>query len=224
MKVYSIFSSIQGEVNYMGQGTWVTFIRLAGCNLRCSYCDTKYAQDESKGIDMSVEQILSKIKMIGIENIMITGGEPLHQDLNNLLHSLYFNKYQVTIETNGSISPHKLARDNWKAVQCWVVDYKLPSSEEGGTYINEWDKQLTHKDYIKFVICNKQDYICAKDKIRAIKRTFEHLPSFPPRLALSPVYNILSVKRLMDWMRKDKLFDVQINVQIHKIVVPNEPG
>jgi len=223
MRVYSIFSSVQGEVNYMGQGTWATFIRLAGCNLRCSYCDTKYAWEDGSGREKSVYEILLNLDIIGIKNVMITGGEPLHQNLDSLIQALYSNKYQIVIETNGSISPFALDKYMHKAIQCWVVDYKLPSSETTGQWSEDWDGFLTHKDYIKFVMSTAKDYVYARDKVKSVKDHHKYFNQ-SPRMAFSPVAGKLSVEQLMEWMRKDKLFDVQINVQLHKICIPNEPG
>ena len=103
MRVNEIFRSINGEVNSIGQGSFCTFIRLAGCSLRCSYCDTEYAQDPKSGREMSVEEIITEVKNLGCRNVTITGGEPLDQrlDLHYLLQKLWFSKHNIVVETNG---------------------------------------------------------------------------------------------------------------------------
>ena len=107
IKINEIFTSIDGEVNRYGQGGLTTFIRLAGCNLQCSYCDTKQAQAMDTGVDMTIDEITERIE---VSKVTITGGEPLCQkdELIELINSLCFTDIRVTVETNGSlIIPYK---------------------------------------------------------------------------------------------------------------------
>ena len=118
MNVIEIFSSIEGEGTRAGE--LCTFIRLAECNLRCSYCDTEYSFTGGK--EMSVEEIMQVVDGYGNYNVTITGGEPLLQDLTELLNVM--NKYFVNIETNGSINP-VVSYGNYPNV-IFTVDYKCP--------------------------------------------------------------------------------------------------
>ncbi|MCX8011618.1 MAG: 7-carboxy-7-deazaguanine synthase QueE, partial [Desulfobacterota bacterium] len=119
--VNEIFFSIQGESSYAG---WpCIFVRLTGCNLRCSYCDTPYAYDE--GNPMTIAEILEEIKKIPCNLIEITGGEPLIQEETpSLINTLIENEYKVLLETNGSMD---IGRINPKCVR--IIDFKCPSSD-----------------------------------------------------------------------------------------------
>ena len=121
MKVNEIFLSIQGESSSIGKPT--IFVRFTGCNLRCSYCDTKYAYTE--GIEMTISEIMSKIESFSYKRVCLTGGEPLLQeDIQDLLDRL--KDYEVSIETNGSID---LSNIKLLANQRFIMDIKLRTSE-----------------------------------------------------------------------------------------------
>jgi len=216
MKIYSIFSSINGEANCRGQGSWVTFIRTAGCSLGCSYCDTKYAQGEKSGEEMDA---LDVAKMMGEEKIpyiMITGGEPFEQpDLPRLIVLLKQRGLQVTIETNGA---HTLPKREEYEVDCYVVDYKLPSAEVGDCFKWENVAKLTIYDFIKFVISNRDDYNMAVLQYNRMKRR-----NGMPRYAFSPNLSTLEVNTLYGWMKDDNIWDVQLSIQLHKVVRLSEP-
>lgn len=124
MRVNEIFKSIDGEGLRTGELT--TFIRLAGCNLRCSYCDTCYALKNSNGTEMSVDEIVKKAKKMDYRNITLTGGEPLiHKDVDDLISKLCENGFYVNIETNGSVPIDKYITNKNIIL---TMDYKLPSS------------------------------------------------------------------------------------------------
>ncbi len=211
LMVYSIFLSIDGEVNFYGQGGFATFIRLAGCNLGCSYCDTKYAQNYSDGTKMFLDEIIIQIEEIGCKKITITGGEPLLQPnaLKSLTQALWHKNYRITVETNGSLVPEGLY-----GVSSWVVDYKLPNSkmmskmQPDVTFL-----KLRSSDYIKFVMGSYMDYQCAKAKIEYWKKR----GGAHAKIAFSPC-DRLTPKELIGWMKKDKLFDVILNLQLHKLI------
>lgn len=211
MRVFEIFQSINGEVTSQHQGSLCTFVRLAGCNLRCKWCDTVKAQDPESGYKMNIQKIYENLRDLGNPNITITGGEPLMQkeDLLALVNTLQheWEESKVTIETNGS---YELPL-GWP-VECWVVDYKLHSSGE----MNKmwiWEnnyRKLRKRDFIKFVIADEKDYKLAKDQIiylrsRGVKSRFAFSSSSHHDILLS-------------WMIIDKLFDVILNVQIHKLI------
>ena len=123
MKINEIFYSIQGEGNWTGLPN--IFIRTSGCNLRCTYCDTKYSYESYT--EMKIEKIFNEIKKYNCKYICITGGEPLiHKDIRKLLKILLENKYNISIETNGSIDIKFLTR--FKQIMI-SLDIKCPSSK-----------------------------------------------------------------------------------------------
>ncbi len=213
MKVKSVFNSIDGEVNYYHQGRCSTFIRFSGCNLKCSYCDTIYAQDKNSGIEMSNEEILMKIEKIGCRKITITGGEPLLQavNLSGLLVELDKRNYWVSIETNGSLSPVQTQLNN----VTWVMDWKLPSSGMQENMRENNFLYLGGKDFIKFVIGNESDF----DRCLEVKEYLEG-KGCKARFALSPMVSGLSPSKLVEWIQEVKLFDVIVNLQLHKYIWP----
>ncbi|HLG31248.1 MAG TPA: radical SAM protein, partial [Candidatus Brocadiales bacterium] len=120
LKVKEIFKSIQGESTFAGLPC--TFVRLAGCNLRCSFCDTTYAYDE--GTEMSVEEVIGAVENLGCNLVEITGGEPLLQkDVCTLADLLLRKKYQVLVETNGSLNIDLLPQGTIR-----IMDLKCPDS------------------------------------------------------------------------------------------------
>jgi 7-carboxy-7-deazaguanine synthase len=125
LKVNSIFESISGEAGGFAQGTWCTFIRLQGCNLNCKWCDTLYARDPANGLytEMSIEDIIKKIKHPASAKILVTGGEPLYQqETIDLINQLILHGCKVQVETNGTIRLPQISGVHW------VVDCKPPSS------------------------------------------------------------------------------------------------
>lgn len=170
LKVNEIFASIDGEVNGFGQGTPTIFIRLTGCNLRCSYCDTKYAYHDGEEMTITqVEDVVSKWPLI--RKLTITGGEPLLQNDKHQLKSLvtYFLNlgYGVSIETNGSqplwVTP---SQKIWEKRFCWVVDYKLCAEE---LMLKENFRRLGRADFIKILIRTKDDYRRAQKIVKEIR-------------------------------------------------------
>jgi 7-carboxy-7-deazaguanine synthase len=219
MKIYSIFTSIMGEVNRYGQGSWASFIRLAGCNLRCSYCDTVYAQKEDSGKDIEISEIVEKVREMRCPHVLITGGEPMSQfgSFEMLVQILRARGILVSVETNGTIEiPLTLASDSRIT---WILDYKLFGSGYGPEMF-KWDNvnKLDYGDWVKFVISNKDDYKQAKEAMDVIRK---QNPS--PKFAFSACDGKLSTGLLWQMMRKDQLFDTILNVQIHKAVNLPEP-
>ena len=175
LKVNEIYFSVQGESTHAGRPC--IFIRLTYCNLRCTYCDTKYAFYEGK--NMEISEIIEQIKQWNCQLVEVTGGEPLFQDeCNKLLNELLKGNYEVALETGGS-----LPIDNVPKKVIKIVDFKCPSS--GMEKKNLWSlvDDLEPKDEIKFVIGNREDYEWAKKKI-----TKYHLTNRCTVL-LSPIFN-----------------------------------
>lgn len=213
VRVYSIFNSIDGEVNRFHQGHMSTFIRLAGCNLTCGYCDTKYAQDVNCGKFMEIEEVLRKINSIGCKKVTFTGGEPLLQNIQlaEMLIKLDKLKYMVTVETNGSLSPFQTQLKNVS----YVMDWKLPSSGMENYMRMENFMSLRRKDFIKFVIFNDKDFERSLSVLKEIKNI-----GCEAKIAFSPVHKEFDVALLVEKLQKKKIFNVVINLQLHKYIWP----
>lgn len=202
MIINEIFYSIQGEGKYTGLPT--VFIRTTGCNLRCSFCDTKYAYEE--GEKLTVNQIKHKIEKYKCKNICITGGEPLIQEeIPDLIKELVRKKYFITIETNGSIDIKPLINNKQIMIS---LDIKCPSSKMNEKMILKNIMLLEKKDQLKFIINDKKDYEYAK------KITNEYKPSSMVFFQQAWGSNI---EKLVKWILKDNL-NVRLGLQMHKVI------
>ncbi|MDA8105202.1 MAG: radical SAM protein [Nitrospiraceae bacterium] len=211
VKVCEIFTSIQGESTYVGLPC--TFVRLAGCNLRCVYCDTQYSFES--GIEMPLDDIVSHIKLVGVNLVEITGGEPLLQgsDTLALIRTLLDEGFEVLVETNGTLCVKDIDR---RAVI--ILDVKTPGSlMSDKADLSNFD-HLKPADEIKFVICDKNDYDWAKDMVARFGLREK------AKLLFSPVLGMLPPRQLAKWIVEDRL-EVRLNVQIHKYIFgPDERG
>ena len=203
MKVNEIFLSIQGEG--MESGLPTIFIRMSGCNLRCSWCDTKYAYYEGK--EMELSKILEKCKKFNVKRVCITGGEPLiqKQECIKLTKQLLKEEFNVLIETNGSISISKIPK---RAIIS--LDIKCPSSKMNKEISYDNLYLIKRRDQVKFIIGNNQDYNFAKkiiNKFNLDDRT---------NVIFQPVYNKLT-KSLIKNILNDKL-NVRLGLQLHKFI------
>ena len=201
MRINEIFYSLQGEGKWTGLPN--IFIRTTGCNLRCSFCDTKYAYNDGK--EMSLEQILKQIRKYPCRYVCITGGEPLLQDeILKLIELLLKKNYKIGLETNGSINIEDLSK---KSILI-SLDIKCPSSHmhENNDFLNI--TLLRKVDQLKFIIKDKKDYNYAKEIIK----------KYEPRCMVffQPVWGTNSNK-LANWIISDGL-DVKLGLQIHKIL------
>jgi 7-carboxy-7-deazaguanine synthase len=206
IKINEIFYSLQGEGSDAGLPT--IFIRFTGCNLRCNYCDTRYAFYEGKY--MTIDEIMESVKKWSCKRVCITGGEPLLQkNVYALIDELLREGYEVSIETNGSISIMKLSKMNVKI----KMDIKLPSSGMHDKMLFGNISLLRGSDELKFIIWNKQDYEYAKDIIARYKPRCQ--------IIMQPVWG--SKIKLADWILKDEI-DARFSIQLHKILWGNERG
>ncbi len=202
MLVNEIFFSIQGEGRWAGLPN--IFIRFTGCNLRCSYCDTKYAYENGK--QMEITSILNEIKNYPCKNICITGGEPLLQkEIWEFIDTLIKNKYKICLETNGSLEIKKLIGKKSLFIS---LDIKCPSSEMSEKMVFNNISLLGDDDQIKFIIKNREDYEYAKDIIA--KYSSKAMKFFQPVWGIDPKY-------LSSWILSDGL-DVKLGLQFHKII------
>jgi 7-carboxy-7-deazaguanine synthase len=205
LKVNEIFYSIQGESSYAGRPC--VFVRLTGCNLRCSYCDTRYAYDE--GDLMEINDVLKRVASYKCPLVEVTGGEPLIQkETPSLIHNLLEAGHEVLLETNGS---QDIGQVDERCVK--VMDIKCPTSgEEGKTDLKNL-ALLADTDEIKFVIGDRGDY----DYAKKILNSMDLKPSPISRVHFSPVFGKMDPGLLAKWILADHL-DVRLHLQIHKII------
>jgi len=209
LKVNEIFKSIQGESTYAGLPC--TFVRLAGCNLRCTYCDTNYAY--YNGRDIPDDEIIAKIEEYGVRTVEFTGGEPLLQEETpQMIKTLLDKGFDVLIETNGSICIGCLD----KRLNI-IMDYKTPRSGMSERMRPKNFDFLKKTDQIKFVLMDESDYLWAKDVISSSELTTKF-----DNVLMSPAYGILSPKALVHWVLRDNLA-VRVQLQVHKYIwAPDE--
>lgn len=207
MIINEIFMSIQGEGREIGKPT--VFIRLTGCNLRCEWCDTKYAFYEGK--EMSIEDVIKEAERYKIKRVCITGGEPLLQrdEVMELMDALLSKGYDISIETNGSLSI-----DGIPEGVLISMDWKTPSSGESEKMLESNLKLLKEKDQLKFVIADERDYEYAKDFLKSHDVECEVI--FQP-------LGGLNLKWLAERALEDRL-DVRVLPQLHKIIWGGEKG
>ncbi len=209
LKIYEIFHSLQGETSRIGLPT--VFVRLTGCPMRCTYCDTEYAF--SGGSNMEIAEILQKVAEFGTKYVTVTGGEPLAQKACYvLLQALCDAGYSVSLETGGAMDI--LPVDNRVSV---ILDIKTPASNEEKNMLWSNVEHIQPKDEIKFVLCNRADYAWAKAKLTELK-LIEKCP-----ILFSPSYHDLSAATLAAWVLEDKL-PVRMQIQLHKILWGEKPG
>jgi 7-carboxy-7-deazaguanine synthase len=203
MTICEIFYSIQGESTYSGLPC--VFIRTSGCNLRCSYCDTRYAYQG--GVDMPVADILAQVRSYKCRLVEITGGEPLLQeDLSLLISSMLEDGYEVLMETNGSLSIESV---DPRVVK--IMDLKCPDS--GMSQYVRWEnlQHLTGHDQVKFVLSSRRDYEWAKGIIAKYPLLSEI------EVLISTAFGALEPKDVVKWMLNDGL-NARFQLQIHKYI------
>ena len=209
LKITEIFHSLQGEARDAGRPT--VFIRLTGCPLRCTYCDSEYAFHGGEW--MHIDQIMEQVAEHGTRYVCVTGGEPLAQKrCMELLDRLCDADYRVSLETSGAMD---VSRVDLRVSR--VLDLKTPDS--GELERNLWPnlEVLTPHDQVKFVICSRGDYEWARAEIRF--RDMEH----DLDILLSPAWGELDAAELAAWVLEDRL-DVRVQLQLHKILWGDVPG
>lgn len=218
MKIIEIFDSIDGEGIRTGQPA--TFIRLAGCNLRCSYCDTVYSlfgeDTPCEYTEMTIEEVISKVNM-NYKRITLTGGEPLvHKESIPLVRKLLDLGCEVNIETNGAVDIKEFtdnlgSRDN----MFFTIDYKLPSS--GMTDKMIWDNflNLNQSDVIKFVVGSDEDIQLTIGIVERLKKHYSTMP----HIFIGAVYGMYDMQKLVKIILKEPvLSDARFQIQLHKII------
>ena len=215
-KVNEIFLSIDGEGVRTGLPT--VFIRLYGCNLNCSYCDTRYSCENKEYTLMPLMDILEQVLSYGVPRVTLTGGEPLIQPgVKDLINSLVVNGIEVNIETNGAVDLQDFWEFRYSSKVIFTMDYKCASSGMEDK-MKLWNlKVLQPKDVIKFVVSNyneleKMEYILKESECKA-------------RPYVSPVFGAIEPKELVEYVLDNELNNVTVQVQLHKIIWnPNMRG
>lgn len=209
LKITEIFYSLQGESNTVGLPT--VFIRLTGCPLRCSYCDTAYAF--SGGEKQSLSAIVEQVDQFNAKYITVTGGEPLAQaNCYPLLTMLVDKGYQVSLETSGAID---ISNVDERVVK--VMDLKTPSSSEEQKNIYQNIDYLSKKDQVKFVIADLKDYQWSKSIIS------DYQLSDRCEVLFSPVMDQMNPTELAELIIKDNL-PVRFQIQLHKYLWNDAQG
>jgi len=209
LKITEIFHSLQGEALQAGLPT--VFVRLTGCPLRCTYCDSEYAF--YGGEWMHYDQILAEIKKYGTRYVCVTGGEPLAQKrCKKFLEVLCDEGYSVSLETSGAMD---ISRADRRVSR--VMDLKTPESREESS--NRWANldQLTKNDQIKFVVCSRTDYEWAREQVAG-----RDLADYCEVL-FSPAWGMVDPTELAGWILQDQL-PVRFQLQLHKLLWGDEPG
>jgi 7-carboxy-7-deazaguanine synthase len=210
LRITEIFFSLQGETRTLGLPT--VFVRLTGCPLRCTYCDTAYAFHG--GERKSVDEILATVASYTPAYVTVTGGEPLAQpNCLPLLAALCDAGYEVSLETSGAIS---MAGVDARVVK--VMDLKTPASGEMSR--NDWNniELLSPHDQVKFVICSNEDYEWARlqvDRFSLTARVSDVL--------FSPSFGQQDAKELAEWILRDRL-RVRFQMQLHKLLWNDAAG
>jgi 7-carboxy-7-deazaguanine synthase len=203
--VNEIFHSIQGESSHTGRPC--VFVRLTGCNLRCTWCDTAYAFHE--GQQMALDEVVDRVRAYGCRLVEVTGGEPLLQsDVVPLMERLVAVGYEVLLETGGSLSIAQVPEGVKR-----IVDVKCPGSGEAER--NDWGnlKHLGEGDELKFVLADRDDYLWAREQIA--RRGLDRLAT----LLFSAVHETLDPAEMAGWILEDRL-TVRAQVQLHKVLWP----
>jgi 7-carboxy-7-deazaguanine synthase len=207
LRITEIFYSLQGETSRVGLPT--VFVRLTGCPLRCTYCDTTYAF--SGGQNMEIAQILEEVAQHGAHYVTVTGGEPLAQkNCLELLQALCDGGYDVSLETGGALD---VSQVDARVVK--VLDLKTPGSGEEKK--NLWANlaHLNPHDEIKVVLCDEADYAWAKQVLN------EHALDKKCAVLFAPVQGKLSPTALAGWILRDHL-PVRMQIQLHKLLWGDE--
>ena len=203
LQITEIFHSIQGESTQVGQPC--VFVRLTGCPLRCTWCDTEYAFHG--GNSMHLDSVLDRVQSYNCPLVEVTGGEPLHQpEALVLLQKLCDAGHQVMIETSGAFDISAI--DPRVSI---IMDVKCPGSEMTDRIRWENMAHLSPKDEVKFVLNNREDYDWAKDILK------QYGLSSRCTVLFSPVFGSLDLQPLAEWILVDQL-PVRLQMQLHKMI------
>lgn len=204
--MHEIYDSIQGESTLAGMAC--TFVRLAGCPLRCSYCDTVEAQATDSGEWMSIDEVVSQVASRKRPLVLVTGGEPLAQrHCVVLLENLLALDCELQLETSGAFPIAEVPKGVHR-----ILDVKTPESGESARNRLENFASLREGDELKFVISSRADYEWSREFLRAHALDEKGVP-----ILFSPAWGRLSLVEMSQWLLEDRL-PVRLQLQLHKII------
>ena len=209
LTVNEIFTSLQGETTASGRPC--TFVRLTGCDLRCTWCDTEHAFHEGRKRDLA--DVLADVRSRGVRFVTVTGGEPLLQPgCPALVAALVDAGYDVQVETGGHRDVAVLDRR-----ARIIMDVKPPASGEAGT--TRWENlmRLSARDEVKFVIASRGDYEWCRDVLA------ERFRDFAGPILFQPATGVLPPQHLAEWILEDRL-PVRLTIQLHQVLWPGQRG
>ena len=209
LRITEIFHSVQGESTWAGVPC--TFVRITGCPLRCTWCDTEYAFHG--GERMTLDEIVSTVQEVGTQVVEVTGGEPLaHPNAFPLVNRLLDEGFTVLVETSGAFDVAPLDPRAHK-----IMDLKCPGSGESAR--NLWSNldHLTPRDEVKFVVKDREDYVWTRETIRSRGLDRRLADGSLRALLISPVWGQVDLEALAEWILEDRL-PVRFQVQLHKLI------
>lgn len=209
LRITEIFHSIQGESTWAGHPC--TFVRVTGCPLRCTWCDTEYAF--TGGVRMTLDEIVAEVDRIGTRLVQLTGGEPLaHPNVLPLATRLADAGYTVLVETSGAFD---ISRLDPRVIR--IMDLKCPGSGESAR--NLWSNldHLRATDEVKFVVAGREDYDWARAVIRERQLDDAVTGRRLGALLISPVWDSIDLEQLAAWILEDRL-PVRFQLQLHKVI------
>ncbi|HYY57013.1 MAG TPA: radical SAM protein [Pyrinomonadaceae bacterium] len=203
LRVTEIFRSVQGESTHAGRPC--TFVRLTGCPMRCTWCDSEYTF--TGGEKMSLEAVMAEVRTLGCRLVEVTGGEPLAQrGAFTLVERLCDEGYEVLIETGGYVSTEKV--DGRAAL---ILDVKCPASgEESRNHWPNLERLRSEKDEVKFVVANRADWDYARDVVARYD-----LERRARAVLISPVWGQVDLREMADWVATSGM-NVRMQLQLHK--------
>jgi 7-carboxy-7-deazaguanine synthase len=205
LRVTEIFRSVQGESTHMGRPC--TFVRLTGCPMRCTWCDSVYTF--TGGEHMTLEAVLAEVRAFGCRLVEVTGGEPLAQAAAfTLIERLCDEGYEVLIETGGYVSTEQV--DERARL---ILDVKCPASgEEARNYWPNLERLRAEKDEVKFVIADRADWDYAREVIARYD-----LERRVRAVLISPVWGEVDLQEVAEWVATSGM-DIRMQLQLHKQV------
>lgn len=215
MRVSEIFLSIEGEGIRTGAPS--VFVRLFGCNLRCSYCDSMYSVEGDSYREMSVEEIVNVVKSYKTHNVTVTGGEPLiHNNVRDLLRLLDQSGFEVNVETNGTQTKVPGLKNVF-----YTTDWKSPSSGMHDKMAMSHMMELSNRDVLKFVVGSVEDLEDAALVVESLATQYAIEKRELPTFYVSPIFNTMPYETMVQWilsnenMRRNR---VRFQVQLHKMI------
>lgn len=207
LRVIEVYTSVQGESTFVGLPC--VFVRLAGCNLRCTWCDSVFTF--TGGEHRSIDDVVAEVAAIGVPLVEVTGGEPLvHRQAIPLMQRLIAAGHTVLLETSGSRDIGPVPPE----VHI-IMDLKPPDSGEEGANLWSNIEKLRPKDEVKFVIASRRDFEWSRDVVAT------HDLARRAKVLFSPVFGAVDPKQLVEWMLADRV-PARFQLQMHKVVWPPE--